>query len=63
MSDFTWRTLNDNLPMLNEQQVLAELTAERKGKRRHVILLRLHQRYCMLRMERERAEILNEVPA
>lgn len=60
MSNFTWRTLNDHLPDMTEQQVLDELTAERAGKGRTVILVRLHQRYTMLRAERERSEILAE---
>jgi len=36
------------------------LNAERAGARRSTVLERLHQRYCSLRMTRERQEILNE---
>lgn len=60
MSSYNWRTLNESLADLSEDQVLAELTAERAGKRRTAILVRLHQRYTMLRAERERGEILAE---
>jgi len=45
---------------MSEEQVLALLNAERSGLRRISILERLHQRYTMLRSERERREILRE---
>ena len=55
-----WRDLNKQLPLLSEQEVLDLLNAERAGARRSTVLERLHQRYCSLRMTRERQEILNE---
>ena len=35
------------------------LDAEKKGPRRVVVLERLHQRYNVLRVSRERVELLN----
>ena len=56
----TWRSLNDKLHAMTEEEVLALLTEERKGARRVSFLERLHQRYTSLRATRERLEILNE---
>ena len=56
-----WRWLNANLNTRTEEQVLAMLNAERAGSRRPFILRRLHQRYCILRAARERAEIFAEI--
>lgn len=55
-----WRKLNKELALLSENEVLELLNAERVGRRRLSILERLHQRYTMLRSERERREILRE---
>lgn len=55
-----WRDLNKRLPFMTEQEALDMLTEERTGARRSTVLERLHQRYCILRMTRERQEILNE---
>lgn len=55
-----WRDLNKRLPFMTEQEALDMLTEERTGPRRSTVLERLHQRYCILRMTRERQEILNE---
>lgn len=56
----TWRSLNQKLSSLTEEEVLAALNAERVGERRVSIMQRLHQRYCTLRQSRERIEIMNE---
>ena len=56
----TWRSLNDQLHAMTEEEVLALLDAERAGARRITFLERLHQRYTVLRSTRERIEILNE---
>lgn len=53
-----WRTLNDMLPSLTEEEVFAMLTHESLNERRSSILQRLHQRYCALRDARERIEIM-----
>ena len=55
-----WRTLNKELNLLSESEVLALLEAERTGARRVTFLERLHQRYTMLRAARERVELMKE---
>ena len=55
-----WRTLNQKLNLLSEDEVLALLEAERTGARRVTFLERLHQRYTMLRAARERVELMKE---
>jgi len=55
-----WRTLNQKLNLLSEEEVLALLDAERTGPRRVTFLERLHQRYTMLRAARERVELMKE---
>lgn len=55
-----WRWLNANLHERSEEEVFKMLCDERVGERRPFILRRLHQRYCILRAARERAEILAE---
>jgi hypothetical protein len=56
----TWRSLNDHLPTLSEEEVLGLLNNERKTFQRVSVLERLHQRYNTLRVARERMEILKE---
>jgi len=56
-----WREINKALPDLNEDAVLRLLDEERKGEQRVTVLVRLHQRYTMLRAARERMEILGDV--
>ena len=53
-----WREINRMLPDLDEDAVLRLLDEERKGEQRVTVLIRLHQRYTMLRAARERMEIL-----
>jgi len=60
MKKLSWRSLNDQIASLSEQEVLAWLNAERATERRVSHLQRLHQRYCALRDARERQEILRE---
>ena len=57
---FTWRELNRVLVTLTEAEVLAMLDRERTNERRVVVLERLHQRYNVLRVSRERIELLRE---
>jgi hypothetical protein len=59
----TWRSLNKELALLSEQQVLDLLTKEREGSKRLSVLERLHQRYTTLRAVRERQELLREARA
>ena len=60
MENLNWRSLNNILDTLPEDEVLRLLIAERGSRRRVSILTRLHQRYCSLRAARERIEILGE---
>jgi hypothetical protein len=59
----TWRTLNNILTKITEEEVWELLQHERKTSKRISILMRLHQRYCVLRLERERIVILQEAQA
>jgi hypothetical protein len=56
-----WRQLNKILPTLDEYEVFRLLEDERKGEKRQTVLIRLHQRYTILRATRERTEILGGV--
>ena len=56
----TWRSLNDRLPTLTEDEVLGLLNNERNTLKRVSMLERLHQRYNTLRVARERLELLRE---
>ena len=56
-----WRRLNEVLHTLDEDAVRRLLEKERKGERRQTVMIRLHQRYTILRAARERAEILGDV--
>jgi hypothetical protein len=56
----TWRSLNDRLPTLTEEEVLGMLNNERDTLKRVSVLERLHQRYNTLRVARERLELLKE---
>ena len=55
-----WRSLNEKLPEFSEAQVLEMLEWERNHERRLSVLLRLHQRYNMLRVARERVELMKD---
>ena len=56
----TWRSLNDRLPTLTEEEVLGLLNNERNTLKRVSMLERMHQRYNTLRVARERFELLKE---
>lgn len=56
----TWVELNERLADLTEQEVLDLLEDEKCGPRRSTVLVRLHQRYTVLRMLRERAELVTK---
>ena len=55
-----WRDLNRILPTLDEDTVKRMLEDERRGEQRVTVLVRLHQRYTILRSARERTEILGD---
>ena len=50
----TWAEFNRVLMTLSEAEVKEMLDAELAGKRRKSYLVRLHKRYNMLRVRRER---------
>lgn len=54
----TWRSLNNELSRMSEEEVLRLLNEEREGAKRVTMLERLHQRYNTLRVARERLELL-----
>ena len=54
----TWRSLNNELSRMSEEDVLRLLNEERVGAKRVSVLQRLHQRYNTLRVARERLELL-----
>ena len=56
--NYTWRSLNDALATMTEEQVKDLLDQELLGERRIKVMERLHQRYNTLRVARERVEIL-----
>ena len=60
MKQLTWRELNHVLASKTEEEVLKMLSDERVGLRRVGGLERLHQRYNVLRVSRERVELLSE---
>ena len=56
-----WREINRMLPDLDEDTIKKMLDEERVGEQRQSVLIRLHQRYTMLRAARERMEILGDI--
>jgi len=58
LKKITWRDLNRVLTSKIEDDVLQMLNEEKAGARRLKVLTRLHQRYNILRMSRERVELL-----
>ena len=56
-----WFELNVVLPKRNESQVLAMLNEEVKIHKRPTFIVRIHQRYTVLRAQRERKELLEEI--
>ena len=55
---YTWKTLHEAISSMSEETVLAALNQEVEGKKRWTLIKRLHQRYCTLRANRERAVFL-----
>lgn len=56
-----WFELNVVLPKRSEKQVLAMLNEEVKVHKRPTFIVRIHQRYTVLRAQRERKELLEEI--
>ena len=54
-----WRELNARLGSLREDELEQMIREELKGERRPTLLIRMHQRFTVLRSLRERREILS----
>ncbi len=54
----SWKTVNQMIDEFREDQIKAMLDHEVATKKRENVIERLHQRYCKLRMQRERAELM-----
>jgi hypothetical protein len=52
-----WREIKSKIKQYSEQELLDLIEIEKKHNRRLTVAVRMHQRYCMLRMIRERAAI------
>ena len=59
MKKLSWRALNNQLSMMSEEEVLSLLDLEKVNERRASVLQRLHQRYNVLRVSRERIELMS----
>lgn len=57
MDNVTWRDLNRHLQTISEEDCLALLREEQRGKRRQSYVMRLYGRYTQLREQRERADL------
>lgn len=53
-----WRTLNENINSFSEEELKEMIYAELQDRKRSSILERLHQRFTVVRANRERLEIL-----
>jgi hypothetical protein len=62
-----WRELNARLGSLREDELEQLIQEELRGEKRPTLLVRMHQRFTVLRSLRERREILSvatsEAPA
>lgn len=56
-----WRELNAKINDMGEAELATMLEQEKTGPRRVTIAVRLHQRLCALRAERERHELMWEL--
>ena len=56
-----WFQLNAVLPLKDESQIRAMLDEEVAVHKRPTFIVRIHQRYTMLRAQRERQELLEKV--
>lgn len=54
----TWADMVERIQGLDENEIKALLNYEIIKYKRNTIILRLHQRYCSLRRDRERREMM-----
>jgi len=62
----SWKTVNKALAGMSEDEVKYAMNREIVGNRRKDVVIRLHQRYTILRAAREREELItaiSDVPA
>jgi hypothetical protein len=57
----SWRALNSKISEMSEQELLGLMDAELEGAKRTTVLVRLHQRYTMVRCTRERDDMLRKL--
>ena len=57
---YSWRELNAKLSGMSEDELLGLIEEELNGPKRTTVLVRLHQRYTMVRAGRERTEMLTQ---
>ena len=58
---YSWRELNSKISEMSEQELLGLMDAELEGAQRTTVLVRLHQRYTMVRCTRERDDMLRKL--
>jgi hypothetical protein len=56
-----WRELNEKLSVLSEDEIQKLLREEMRDGKRASIVIRLHQRFTMMRADRERQELLGKL--
>lgn len=56
-----WVVLNSKLMSYSEEELWALITYEIYNDKRPTFIVRLHQRYCILRNTRERVELLEKL--
>lgn len=59
----SWKTVNKEIGKMTEEDVKAAMNREIIGSQRKDVVVRLHQRYTILRAAREREELLNALTA
>ena len=62
----SWKTINKKIGDMTEADVKQAMNREMVGNRRRDMVVRLHQRYTILRAARERQELVDslaDVPA
>jgi hypothetical protein len=63
VSKLSWRAFNKQLGSFTETQLLDMITEELRTYKRISVLERMHQRYNILRVTREREELLTKATA
>lgn len=56
-----WLTLNSNLKSYTEEELRVLIEDEIENDKRPTFVVRLHQRYCIVRGARERVELLEKL--